>query len=796
LRSELRMRAILTFLLSCLPALAQVTKPVQVYSTSGQLQWPPSFFMTNVFASGGTTLSFDSLGRMTISSASGSGTNTYYTTNGVLLGQAGTLNFTAGLTGYVSGSEIFVGNSVAGGGDVTTAQLLVVSNQMIASSNYSFTAIGVSSNKFQTDVTNLQGATNGLHARVGNLEGATNGLAAQILAVSNITIVASNKFNTDVSNLQGATNSFNTTNANLANHINNVATNTIKWLTNIWGDVARGFGGLANNQVLTYDSSSGTWTNKTPSAGSGSPGGNAGAIQFNQSGAFEGTNDLYYDRTNGMGYLSGLTPSWTIYKLGSGVSTVRVESGQIQLLSPSADPQLNIAVRNAAGGISGGLNINTNRVTGALSNHMSLGSPSVFWNTSHINYAVAYQAMQLGGTNGGSSTIFSNNGIFRPTNVFVFNVTNPIAGQVFKFHSVTYNGNGSALIALTNDVDNSGGGGGGFIGIDSTTSNIIHQSSATNTTNVVIEQRIGQLVPSFVYRDSNGVSLIEIDNKGFINISRNIMDFNKLAPTNYHTIGLDSYAGRELLESWGDQGISTAYQPSFFNNRITMFQPSATTVIGSYGLTIPVNLGGVTVSHPPPTEQWPYAVQLATPATSNACAGTFSSIDMTTMGTRFGFNGYFFATEFLSTNRLVQHTLTAPVGNRLFIGRTSTANPALTNIVNTTNATGQYAGLYCDSGWTNQFFLSVRDGTAEFRTNTGIYFVATNLYQFYMFQAPTSKFLGWKLKDMTSNTTASGWFSNNVPTNMMKFGYLIRNGTTVVNSVRFSKIYVEAPLSP
>lgn len=267
-------------------------------------------------------------------------------------------------------------------------------------------------------------------------------------------------------------------------------------------------------------------------------------------------------------------------------------------------------------------------------------------------------------------------------------------------------------------------------------------------------------------------------------------------PTNHITIGKDSYAGRGLLEWWDDQGLSIATQPWFGNNRITMYVPSATTVIGAFGLTIPVNLGGVTVSHPPPTEQWPYMVQLATAATSNACAGTFSSIDMTTMGTRYGMNGYFLATEFLTTNRLNQSALTAPAGNRLFIGRTSTASPALTNIVNTTNGTGQYAGLCVDSGFTNEFFLTVRDGTAQFRTNTGMLFVATNLYQFYMMQAPTSRMLSWKIKNMTSNTVQQGWFSNNVPTNMMKFGYLIRNGTTVVNSIRFSKIYVEAPLSP
>lgn len=300
--------------------------------------------------------------------------------------------------------------------------------------------------------------------------------------------------------------------------------------------------------------------------------------------------------------------------------------------------------------------------------------------------------------------------------------------------------------------------------------------------------------------DTNGNATVKTGAKFTNTVNRWLTLTDAGAPplpdTNTMTIGKDSYAGRGMLEWWDDNGLSIAAQPWFGNNRITMFLPSATTVIGSLGITTPVNLGGVTVSHPPPTEEWPYMVQLATPATSNACAGTFSSIDMTTMGTRYGHNGYFFATEFLTTNRLNQHTLTAPAGNRLFIGRTSTANPNLTNIVNTTNGTGQYVGLYVDSGHTNQFYLTARDGTAEFRTNTGMLWVATNLYQFYMMQAPTSRMLAWKLKDLKSNTVAQGWFSNNVPTNMMKFGYLIRNGTTVVNSVRFSKIYVEAPLSP
>lgn len=780
----------------------QVIKPVQVYNVSGQLQWPPNFFMTNVFAAGGTTLSFDSLGRMTISSASGSGTNNLIQTNGVDVATIGTLNFTTGFTGYVSAGIVYIGNSVAGGGDVTTAQLLVVSNQTIVASNYLFSSIATASNKFQTDVTNLQGATNELHTRVGNLEGATNGLAAQILAVtnqfrtditsqsnytaavsnlifavtntfrgdvtslSNYIQAVSNKFNTDVVNLQGATNSFNSTNANLATHINNVATNTIKWLTNIWGDVARGFGGLANNQVLTYDSVSGTWTNKTPTGG-GTPAGNAGAIQFNQSGAFEGTNEFRFDRTNNFVRLVGSAAKYAVEWSGLGTNWMTAIG---MTATNRANQALQIGVDNL--GVVNGIAITSNNVSPYSSlhtNHTDLGAYILPWRTNYVEWLQAKQGISLG-TNGNSFTaIMAPNFLWMPTNIFILTVTNPTAGQVLKINSVSYNGPIAAIL-ITNDVDNSGGGGGGSLQTNE------NQFGA----NTVLNIKSGALVTNlFVY--------------DFLTLSNSGTPSTPL--TNHLKIGKDSYAGRGMLESWDDNGLSIAYQPAFMNNRIMMLMPNVGSTLGTFGVTM-TSLGGVAIAHPVPTEEWPYTTQLATPAVSNASSGIFTASDVTTMGTKYGHNGYFFSTEFLSTNRLMQSRLTAPAGNRLFIGRTSTANPNLTNIVNTTNGTGQYAGLYLDSGWTNEFFLTVRDGTAEFRTNTGMLFVATNLYQFYMMQAPTSKMLSWKIKNLTSNTVAQGWFSNNVPTNMMKFGYLVRNGTTVVNSVRFSKIYVEAPLSP
>lgn len=57
---------------------------------------------------------------------------------------------------------------------------------------------------------------------------------------------------------------------------------------------------IASNRVWTATNATtgeGEW--RTVSGGSGTPGGSSGAIQFNQSGAFDGTNDFTYDRTNG-----------------------------------------------------------------------------------------------------------------------------------------------------------------------------------------------------------------------------------------------------------------------------------------------------------------------------------------------------------------------------------------------------------------------------------------------------------------------------------------------------------------
>lgn len=84
----------------------------------------------------------------------------------------------------------------------------------------------------------------------------------------------------------------------------------------------------------------------------------------------------------------------------------------------------------------------------------------------HDLHARSFQAeagnpiIYLWGTNNMGYTAFTHSNNWLPTNTFYFSVTNPSAGQVLKFSSVTYSGNGNARIMLTNDTDNTGGGGG------------------------------------------------------------------------------------------------------------------------------------------------------------------------------------------------------------------------------------------------------------------------------------------------------------------------------------------------
>jgi hypothetical protein len=304
----------------------------------------------------------------------GTGTNHLVQTNGVTVGTAGTVNWTAGVTGYVSSGVVHLGVSASGGGggDVTTAQLNAASNVL----RTDITALQGATNGLHARAGNLEGATNGLHGRVGNLEGATNGLRADVLNLQGGTngldarlTVASNALRGDIVNLQGATNGLHTRAGNLEGATNGLradvlnlqgATNGLRTdVLNLQGGtngLHAGLGpwsNLTTNKVVTTNDqwfitrgsngvvvaagagisvassgASGQQTFTVSATGGGSPGGNSGAIQFNEGGGLAGTNEFLFDRTNKTlsvvsniaGY--GLTATGTVSAFAGSISNL------------------------------------------------------------------------------------------------------------------------------------------------------------------------------------------------------------------------------------------------------------------------------------------------------------------------------------------------------------------------------------------------------------------------------------------------------------------------------------------
>lgn len=310
-----------------------------------------------------------------------------------------------------------------------------------------------------------------------------------------------------------------------------------------------------------------------------------------------------------------------------------------------------------------------------------------------------------------------------------------------------------------------------------------------------VEMVTGIKTNPFVIYNTNRAPVMFVDTRGFIVITNGLT--NRVAtPTNTIAIGANNLGGFNL-PNWTDHnGLEATLQPFIGHEQIYWLSTFTGAILGSEGIA-PVTNGGTTITHVTPIETQPHMVNLATPATSNGTASAWSSADLANAGAHNGssrIGGYFYAATWCSTNFI--HGIVGGGAPRTFVGLTARATEDYTNMVVTTNATGQYVGLYADPKQSLNMYISARDASGEFRTNTGINFVSTNIYKFYLFNAPTSRFVGWRLDDAYAGLSAAGWFSNNVPTNFMKFGIATKNGTNRAHGVRFSRLYLQAPLSP
>lgn len=244
-------------------------------------------------------------------------------------------------------------------------------------------------------------------------------------------------------------------------------------------------------------------------------------------------------------------------------------------------------------------------------------------------------------------------------------------------------------------------------------------------------------------------------------------------------------AGRMIGKAKGPSGVDYPLQAAFWQNNITMWSATAATA-GVWMGTIGAGTGTYSAGLPTATSiytsikrsRWANVI-----TTLNQVLGQRSSEALFMRGAAAGQGGYFFYARGgfdIWTN-----------GARFFTGMHSgtgviSANPSALN-----NTAG-----FCIDDTDNGAISFLTRGTAATKAATGFSAVTGKGFDFYMFCAPNSAEIAWRIVDLNTGAEASGVATLNLPTNgtALTAGFLASNAAlTPVNAVQIglNRIYVE-----
>jgi hypothetical protein len=323
-------------------------------------------------------------------------------------------------------------------------------------------------------------------------------------------------------------------------------------------------------------------------------------------------------------------------------------------------------------------------------------------------------------------------------------------------------------------------------------------SSEWTTANpVLLEGEIGIELNTSLYKIGDGVTawnslaykpLRAIDEAGIIDFELSNIP---TAPAAGHLkVFAKGLSGRSLLRQIGSSGLSTPFQPSFFQNFIGMINTGSGTSITTIGL---IASGTGTISHPTMNETYGYMANFASASSANATAGTGTAATQFLRGISGG--GGFFTSQRLMFPDASYNESGATTGTRIFVGLTS---DTMVNVTSSDNPSGHLAGFHrcsVNGGLTDtNWFFATKDGTNINRINTGIAFAPNKVYDFYSFAAPTSGEITWRIDNLTDETSAEGTTSTTLPdaTTLMRVGFQLRTINALARNVRMQRIYVES----
>lgn len=256
-------------------------------------------------------------------------------------------------------------------------------------------------------------------------------------------------------------------------------------------------------------------------------------------------------------------------------------------------------------------------------------------------------------------------------------------------------------------------------------------------------------------------------------------------------------ANRSMLKAVQPSGRDYPFQPAFFQNAIWLVTPNQTssvqavggnvTSVGTVSTQVPATLGSTT---------FPFATNFASAATANITCGTgMRDLQVRHGGVAGLVGGFFYFARVGFSDAAYASGGVAATGFRFFCGATSGTMAA---IAGSDSPTGDFAGFHIIDNGTLQettFQFATRNNTATTRVDTGVPFVARNVYDFYVFSRPgTTDEIWWRADNITTGMTYEGSQTATLPrsTVNLRVGAQLGTVNALARNLRIARLYCES----
>lgn len=254
-------------------------------------------------------------------------------------------------------------------------------------------------------------------------------------------------------------------------------------------------------------------------------------------------------------------------------------------------------------------------------------------------------------------------------------------------------------------------------------------------------------------------------------------------------------AGRVMPKWVGPAGVDTPIQANLGFNRISVVMPAGgttlSTFVGGFGTTF-TNVGTAANPTPAATNLLTSVrrATFSTGTTAGALASHRQSVLQVWRGNVAQRGGFFYTIRF-GTSALA-------TGNRIFVGLSSSV-AVPTNIDPLTSGTIGRIGVAVNNNTGNWSIVTNAVGAAPTVTDLGstMPLNTANLYELVLYSPPNGSFIGYRMKNLSTDDVATGSLTTNLPSNttFLSPQFWATNNATGANvAIDFSGWYLESDL--